>query len=70
MLKFLYGCKKLMFQQEKMIDEIPKKAKIGSIETIDLLTHSALARRYSLLLRLWPPASIPRKSWLYIFFPR
>jgi type VI secretion system protein ImpJ len=52
--------------QEKVIDEIPKKAKIGSIETIDVLTHSALpgvALFYSAL----PPSAIPRKSG-YVYF--
>jgi len=65
MLKFFMGVKADV-SQEKMIDEIPKKAKIGSIETIDLLTHSALPG-VTLYYSALPPASIPRKSG-YIYF--
>ncbi len=52
--------------QEKIIDEIPKKAKIGSIETIELLTHSALPG-VSLFYSALPPSAIPRKSG-YVYF--
>jgi type VI secretion system protein ImpJ len=52
--------------QEKIIDEVPKKAKIGSIETIEVLTHSALPG-VSLFYSALPPSAIPRKSG-YVYF--
>ena len=52
--------------QEKVIDEVPKKAKIGSIETIEVLTHSALPG-VSLFYSALPPSAIPRKSG-YVYF--
>jgi len=63
--KFFMGVKADV-SQEKVIDEIPKKAKIGSIETIELLTHSALPG-VSLFYSALPPSSIPRKSG-YVYF--
>ena len=63
--KFFMGVKADV-SQEKIIDEIPKKSKIGSIETIELLTHSALPG-VSLYYSALPPSSIPRKSG-YVYF--
>jgi len=63
--KFFMGVKADV-SQEKIIDEIPKKSKIGSIETIELLTHSALPG-VSLFYSALPPSSIPRKSG-YVYF--
>jgi len=63
--KFFMGVKANV-SQEKIIDDIPKKSKIGSIETIELLTHSALPG-VSLYYSALPPSSIPRKSG-YVYF--
>jgi len=63
--RFFVGIKAEVSQQ-KIIDEIPKKAKIGSIETIEVLTHSALPG-VSLFYSALPPSAIPRKSG-YVYF--
>lgn len=63
--KFFIGVK-ANISQERIIDEIPRKAKIGSIDTIELLTRSALPG-VTLYYSALPPASIPRKSG-YVYF--
>ncbi len=63
--KFFIGVK-ASISQERIIDEIPRKAKIGSIDTIELLTRSALPG-VTLYYSALPPVSIPRKSG-YVYF--
>lgn len=64
-IKFFLGIKADV-SQEKIIDELPRKAKVGSVETIELLTRSALPG-ITLFYSALPPASIPRKSG-YLYF--
>ncbi len=64
-INFFIGVK-ANISQERIIDEIPRKAKIGSIDTIELLTRSALSG-VTLYYSALPPVSIPRKSG-YVYF--